>query len=55
VIFDPVGLFHPYNMPVYPGALRFADYPGMIGKAYADLRDLPQRNLDRDHSEIGLS
>ena len=21
----PVGLFHPYNMPVYPGALRVAD------------------------------
>ena len=37
------------------GQLPVADYPGMIGKAYADLRDLPQRNLDRDHSEIGLS
>jgi hypothetical protein len=21
----PVGLFHPYNVPVYPGALRVAD------------------------------
>jgi hypothetical protein len=21
----PVGLFHPLHMPVYPGALRFAD------------------------------
>jgi len=23
----PVGSFIPYNMPVYPGALRFADQP----------------------------
>jgi hypothetical protein len=33
-----------------------ADYPGMIGKGNADLRDLPpRRNLNRDHSEIGLA
>ena len=24
-----------------PDTFRFADYPGMIGKGYADLRDLP--------------
>jgi hypothetical protein len=27
----PVGLFHPYNMPVYPGALRIADNSEVIG------------------------
>ena len=25
----PVGLFHPYNMPVDPGALRIADNLGV--------------------------
>src|SRR5258708_1763611 len=25
----PVGLFHPLHMPVYPGALRVADHPGV--------------------------
>ena len=34
------------------GKVRLADYPGMIGKGCADLRDLPpKRNLNRDHLE----
>jgi hypothetical protein len=28
----PIGLFHPYNMPVYAGALRVADSSGAFGQ-----------------------
>jgi hypothetical protein len=31
---DPHGLDHPYNMPVYPGALRLADCPSRITHTY---------------------
>jgi hypothetical protein len=31
----PVGLLRPYNMPVYPGALRVARHPPTIGQSAA--------------------
>jgi hypothetical protein len=30
----PVGLFHPYNMPAYPDALRVRRHPGLIANGY---------------------
>jgi hypothetical protein len=39
----PVGLFHPYNVPVYPGALRVAD------DSYRIVESRPQQRLPPRH------
>jgi hypothetical protein len=47
----PVGLLHPYNMPVYPGALRVARDPGTIRTEHISemtIRTLGQRDRENE-------